>query len=73
MKIGMEIISMINVTTQKHTTVKKVIRLVPVVTFGIAESVNIMSPEKIIIVFGWMLVFPESISTPSFHSLSAFS
>ena len=70
MKIGME---MIDAMTQKQTMDKTIIRLVPVVTFDIVESVNIMSPEKIIIVFGWMLVFPESTSIPSFHSLSAFS
>ena len=70
MKIGME---MIDVMTQKvRTTVTKIIRLVPVVTFDTVESVNIMFPEKIIIVFGWTLVFPKPTFIPSFHSWSVF-
>ena len=70
MKIGME---MIDVMTPKKTTVIKIIRLVPVDTFDIVESVNIMFPEKIIIAFGWTLAFRKPTSIPSFLSLSVFS
>ena len=63
MKIGTDT-TIVDVMIQNITTLRKMFQLV--VTFATVEFVNIMSPEKIIIVFGWTLAYPMPISTLSF-------
>ena len=63
MKIGTDT-TIVDVMIQNMKTLRKMFQLV--VTFATVEFVNIMSPEKIIIVCGWTLAYPMPISTLSF-------
>ena len=60
MKVGTDT-TLVDVMILNMKPLRKMFQLV--VTFATVEFVNIMSPEKIIIVFGWTLAYPMPIST----------